>query len=163
MSPPESPPQEPKSSGVLSFTCPDSLIKKVETRAAERGLSVSEYMVRLLQDVFFKNEEYRQEARFPIPEVNHPLIQTLYRNQHLLQSRIQLYEFFEQEFPEILERMHLTAILMRKTDFNENVIQDLVASLIPHPFHPMALQAILDVYQMTAQRLDQQLSAEGQN
>jgi hypothetical protein len=160
MQPSGFPSPDSASLGTLSFTCPDSLIKKVETRAAEKGVSVSEYMVRLLQDVFFKNEEYRQEVKFPIPEVNHPLIQALYRNQGLLQSRIQLYEFFEKEFPEIIEKMRLTAILMRKTDFNENVIQDMVASLIPQPYHPMALQAILDVYQITAQRLDQQISSE---
>lgn len=145
--------------GILSFSCPESVIKQVESAAEVKGLTVSEYLTRLIQEFFFKNESLTVSQEFPEPSGNHPLIRAVYKNRQKLGSQQKAYEFFEKEFPEVIEKMQLTAILMRKTEFNEFVIQDLIASLIPEPFNPVALQAILDVYQITAQKLDQTIQA----
>lgn len=145
--------------GILSFSCPESLIRQVERAAEGKGLTVPEYMTRLIQEVLFKNEGNTAVQEFPEPTGNHPLVKAIYENRNDLNSQQRAYEFFERTFPEIIEKMQLTAILMRKTEFNDFVIQDLVASLIPQPFNPVALQAILDVYQVTAQKLDQTIQA----
>lgn len=145
--------------GILSFSCPESVIRQVEKAAEGKGLTVSEYMTRLIQEVLFKNDGNIAAAEFPKPSGNHPLLKAIYENRNNLGNQQKAYEFFEQNFPEIIEKMQLTAILMRKTEFNDFVIQDLVASLIPQPFNPIALQTILDVYQVTAQKLDQTIQA----